>query len=236
MLTIRPLGVGVPRLAKFSSISRRELYSLLVAWVVLGISFSVRYIFRSDVSQLDLVLIFLLTLVLVGSGFLGHELAHKFAAERYGCWAEFKLWTYGAMMALLFAIVSQGSLVFAAPGAVYIASRAGYFGERLDRKSNGIVSVMGPLVNIAAALVFSVALFGTRLLGFPDLVIPTHDPGGFRFLWSGVVLNLWLGAFNMLPIVILDGQKVFSWDKKIWALVTIPLWLAALLALSGFLG
>jgi len=159
MLTIRPLGVGVPRLAKFSSISRRELYSLLVAWVVLGISFSVRYIFRSDVSQLDLVLIFLLTLVLVGSGFLGHELAHKFAAERYGCWAEFKLWTYGAMMALLFAIVSQGSLVFAAPGAVYIASRAGYFGERLDRKSNGIVSVMGPLVNIAAALVFSVALF-----------------------------------------------------------------------------
>ncbi|TMI67486.1 hypothetical protein E6H16_03450 [Candidatus Bathyarchaeota archaeon] len=234
MLTTRPLGV--PRLAKFSSISRRELYSLLVAWVVLGISFSVRYIFRSGVSQLDLVLIFLLTLVLVGSGFLGHELAHKFAAERYGCWAEFKLWTYGAMMALLFAIVSQGSLVFAAPGAVYIASRAGYFGERLDRKSNGIVSVMGPLVNIAAALVFSVALFGTRLLGFPDLVIPTHDPGGFRFLWSGVVLNLWLGAFNMLPIVILDGQKVFSWDKKIWALVAIPLWLAALLALSGFLG
>jgi len=49
-------------------------------------------------------------------------------------------------------------------------------------------------------------------------------------------LNLWLGAFNMLPIVILDGQKVFSWDKKIWALVAIPLWLAALLALSGFLG
>jgi Zn-dependent protease len=234
MSTLRPLGV--PRLARFSTISSRELYSLLVAWIVLGISFSVRYIFRIGVSPLDLILIFSLTLVLVGTGFLGHELAHKFTAERYGCWAEFKLWTYGALMALLFAIVSQGSLVFAAPGAVYIASRAGYFGERLDRKANGIVSLVGPLVNVAAALVFAAALIGTRLLGFPDLVIPTHDPGGFRFLWSGVLLNLWLAAFNMLPIVILDGQKVFSWDKKIWALVTIPLWVAALSMLSGLIG
>jgi Zn-dependent protease len=95
---------------------------------------------------------------------------------------------------------------------------------------------VGPLVNVAAALVFAAALVGTRLLGFPDLVIPAHDPGGFRFLWSGVLLNLWLAAFNMLPIVILDGQKVFSWDKKIWALVTIPLWVAAISMLSGLMG
>lgn len=229
-MTLRPLGV--PRFARFSTLSKRELYSLLVAWIVLGVSFSTRYIFKG-LNSVDVLEIFGLTLVLVGSGFLGHELAHKFTAEKYGCWAEFKLWTYGAVMALLFAIVSQGSFVFAAPGAVYIAARAGYFSEGLDKRSNGIVSIMGPLVNVAAALVFSVALIGTRLLGFPDLAIPVHDPSSFRFLWSGVALNLWLGAFNMLPIFILDGQKVFSWDKKIWALLTIPLWVSAVWVLFG---
>ena len=219
MRTLRPLSV--PRLAKFSTISGRELSSLLVAWVVLGVSFSISYLFNG-VSPIDFAIIFPLTLVLVGTGFLGHELAHKFTAEKYGCWAEFKLWTYGAVMALLFALVSRGTFVFAAPGAVYIASRAGYFGEGLDRKSNGIVSVMGPLINVVAALIFLVALAGARFLGFPD-----PNVAGFRFLASGVSLNLWLSAFNMLPIFILDGQKVFAWDKKVWALLAIPLWIAA---------
>lgn len=194
----------------------------MIAWVVLGISFSLAYLFNG-VSEIDFALIFPLTLVLVGTGFLGHELAHKFTAEKYGCWAEFKLWTYGAVMALLFALVSRGTFVFAAPGAVYIASRAGYFGEGLDKKSNGIVSVMGPLVNVVAASTFLAALIGARSLGFPDLNV-----GGFRFLTAGVSLNLWLSAFNMLPIFILDGQKVFAWDKKIWAVIAIPLWVAAL--------
>ena len=218
-MTLRPMGAS--RLARFSTISTREVSSLLVAWVVLGISFSISYLFNG-VSAVDFALIFPLTLVLVGTGFLGHELAHKFTAEKYGCWAEFKLWTYGAVMALLFALVSRGTFVFAAPGAVYIASRAGYFGEGLDRKSNGIVSVMGPLVNVVAALIFLAALIGMRSLGFPD-----SNVGGFRFLTSGVSLNLWLSAFNMLPIFILDGQKVFAWNKKVWALFAIPLWVAA---------
>src|SRR5207247_9557436 len=43
--------------------------------------------------------------------------------------------------------------------------------------------------------------------------------------------NLWLGAFNMIPFFILDGQKVLTWNRAIWALVTIPLWLATAAAL-----
>jgi len=139
------------------------------------------------------------------------------------------MWTYGAIMALLFAVVTGGLFVFAAPGAVYIASKSGIFGEGLDRKTNAIVSIMGPVVNIAAALVF---LAGLLVAQFENLVVSV---GGFNFLQAGVVINLWLGAFNMLPIFILDGQKVFAWDKKVWALIAIPLWVFAFMA-RGFLG
>lgn len=170
--------------------------------------------------------IFLLTLIVVGTGFIGHELAHKFTAQRYGCWAEFKLWTYGALMALLFAIVTTGNFVFAAPGAVYIASRTGYFGEGIDRKSNGIVSLMGPIVNVVAASLFGLALFTLTFLGFHDLTI-----GGFSFLMQGIRINIWLGAFNMLPIFILDGQKVYTWNRQIWAALAIPLWALTILIL-----
>lgn len=216
-------GLRLLKTPRLSSISAHELTALLIALAVLGLSFSIRYVFPLQTFNLpQYVEILLLTMVVIGTGFLGHELAHKFTAEKYGCWAEFKLWTYGAIMALLFAVVSQGTLVFAAPGAVYIASRAGYFGEGLDRKTNGIVSVIGPIINVVAALIFLAAYSAARLAAFSIIV------GPFNFLTEGIRINLWLAAFNMLPIFILDGQKVFTWDKKLWALLTVPLWVAAL--------
>ena len=207
---------------RISTISTHELQALTIALLVLSLSFSIRYLFPlQTLNIVQFLEILSLTMVVIGTGFLGHELAHKFTAERYGCWAEFKLWTYGALMALLFAVVSQGTFVFAAPGAVYIASRSGYFGEGLDRKTNGIVSVMGPIVNLAAALLF-LAGYGVAHLAGISIVL-----GQFNFFRDGVAINLFLGAFNMLPIFILDGQKVFTWDKRIWALLSIPLWIAA---------
>jgi Zn-dependent protease len=207
------------RAPKLSSISSREFYALSAALLVLGLSFSMRYVF-SGLRPLEVSEVFLLTLLVIGTGFLGHELAHKFSAQRYGCWAEFKLWTVGAIMALLFAVISQGTFIFAAPGAVYIASRSSYFGEGIDRKANGVISLVGPMVNIAAAAIFAIALAGSAALGFGDLVVGN----AFHFLRVGVQINIWLGAFNMIPFFILDGQKVFTWDRKIWAAVAVPLW------------
>ena len=216
------------RAPKLSSISSRELYALIAALLVLGLSFSMRYVF-TGLNPFEVLEVFLLTLLVIGTGFLGHELAHKFSAQRYGCWAEFKLWTVGAIMALLFAIISQGNFIFAAPGAVYIASRSSYFGEGIDRKANGVISLVGPIVNVAAAAIFGIALAASAALGFGDLVIG-HGLHSFHFLRTGAQINIWLGAFNMIPFFILDGQKVFTWDRKIWAAVAIPLW--ALVAIS----
>lgn len=214
------------RAPKISSISGRELYALIAALLVLALSFSMRYMFIG-LKLFDVLDIFSLTLLVIGSGFLGHELAHKFSAQRYGCWAEFKLWTVGAIMALLFAAISQGYFIFAAPGAVYIASRSSYFGETIDRRANGIISLVGPLVNVASAAIFGSALAISTAFGYGNLVIA----GNFRFLQVGVQINLLLGAFNMIPFFILDGQKVFSWDRRVWAAVTIPLWIAAALSI-----
>ena len=222
---------------RLSNISGTEFRALLTALAVLGLSFSIRHLytirsftFPKIVEYLE---IFLLTLVVIGTGFLGHELAHKFTAQRYGCWAEFKLWTYGAVMALLFAVVSQGNFIFAAPGAVYIASRTSYLGEGLDRKTNGLVSVMGPIVNLIAALGFLAAMLGTiATFGVHGLPVV----GDFNFLFEGVAINLWLGAFNMLPIFILDGQKVYLWDRRIWFFLAVPLWIAAFTIPSLLIG
>src|SRR5438034_2549449 len=84
---------------------RRELVALTTAWIVLGISFSTRYMFAWFATPIALLEVFLLSMIVIGTGFLGHELAHKFTAQRYGAWAEFRLWTIGAIMTLVFAAI-----------------------------------------------------------------------------------------------------------------------------------
>ncbi len=41
--------------------------------------------------------------------------------------------------------------------------------------------------------------------------------------YLGSYFNFFLALFNMLPIFVLDGAKVFRWNKLLWAAVFVPL-------------
>jgi len=215
------------RSPRISLMPGREILALSIAWIVLGVSFSMRYLYQPSWWSQPIALfeVFLLTLLIIGTSFLGHELAHKFTAQRYGAWAEFKLWTVGAIMSLVFSVVSQGTFIFAAPGAVYIASRSSYIGDVMDRKTNGIISLVGPVINVAAAAVSAVIYLALLAAGVGAKI------SGFDPITQAILINLWLGAFNMIPFFILDGQKVLTWNRAVWALVTIPLWTATAVAI-----
>lgn len=153
--------------------------------------------------------VFFLVLGTVGLGFILHELAHKYTAIHYGAHAEYRAWTTGLFLALVFAFMSNGSFVFAAPGAVYI------FGH-VTREQNGRISLAGPLMNFALAVFFLALYFFTPV---PKEISAT-----------GAYVNVFLGAFNMIPIFPLDGQKVASWSTRVWAIT-----FAAFIALFFFI-
>jgi len=186
----------------------RELQHLLIAWLILGFCFSVHALFSFSA----FITFFGISLVAVGSGFIGHELSHKFTSQKYGCHAEFRIWGYGLLMALLFAVLSGGRFIFAAPGAVHITSRSKGvgWGQDLTARENGIISLSGPLANIVIAIVF----FAISGLGG---IIGVIGEWGF-------MINMLLAAFNMIPFAVFDGRKVLAWNSKVWAAVTIPVW------------
>jgi len=189
---------------------KSEFRQLVVAWLTLGFCFSVGSLLTPTLFPI----MFAISLITLGTGFIFHELSHRFVARRFGCWAEFRLWPWGLALAVLLAVLSQGRLIFAAPGAVYIVPRSFGWSYGITPKQNALISLSGPLANIAVALFFALS---TGTLGLIGEI-------GYR-------INLWLAAFNLLPFGQMDGHKIMIWKPIIWATVTIPVWLLVFLPL-----
>jgi Zn-dependent protease len=132
---------------------------------------------------------------LLTASFLIHEMAHKVTAQRNGLWAEFRLTTWGAVITLI-SVFTPLRLI--SPGAVMIAGPA-------KRDEVGKISIAGPAVNLSISLIM---LAAASLTGsFPYYVL---------FLWIAS-FNAFIAVFNLIPFGILDGQKIFSWNKLVWA-------------------
>lgn len=141
-------------------------------------------------------------LLVVSASFVLHELGHRALARKYKFHAEYRMWPQGLLLAVVLALATNGAFIFAAPGAVVIMSRADLWGrfQTMSRKTYGIISATGPLINIALSVAFFAAAF---LLNSATLMF-------------GASINAWLALFNLLPLGPLDGTKIFVWDKRVW--------------------
>ena len=191
-----------------------EVRDLIIAFIVISLCFAIVNGGRDANAILSILPI---VMVGVGAGFILHELGHKFVSMKYGYWAEFKLWPQGLIFAL---ITSFFGFVFAAPGAVY--TYANYMTDEI----NGKISIAGPVVNIALALVFlaiATAVYKSAFYSDTSLLI-------FIICSVGYSINSFLAVFNLLPIGNLDGSKVLHWNFGIW-IITIAI--AAIMTLAS---
>ncbi len=182
--------------------SETEIKHLLLAWLALSFAFTVLIKRWMPLGYRESWLaIFILSAITVGSAFILHELSHKFVAQRYGSWSEFRM--EPNMLLLAVVIPFFVPFIFAAPGAVMI------FNPYLTREESGKIAIAGPLMNIALALLF-LPLFIFAPYGI------LNEIGRF-----GVLINTWLALFNMIPASVLDGKKVLAWDKRVYGVVLI---------------
>ena len=179
----------------------------------------------------------------VGTGFLLHELAHKFVAQHYGYRAEYKASINGLGLTAIMALVI--GFVFAAPGAVMIrkvsspSSNSIYeynesddaYWDRLERKVGNEdlwISLAGPMTNIILAAFF----FAMFQLFTTSTVLSGLSPDNIGLLVimtaTALSINLMLAAFNLIPIDPLDGGKIFRGNAMVWMVVALPTILLAL--------
>jgi Zn-dependent protease len=213
-----------------SRIGTSEQIDLLLSWIVLVIAFSV--VGNRRVPGAEVILI---SAVGVGTGFLLHELAHKFVAQRYGYWAEYRANRSGLLFII---IMSFMGFIFAAPGAVIIHKASGTapgpayaysgdpYGDQLERRARREelrIALAGPMANIILTALF----FAVLKSGMVDSRLSVNA-AYFAFF-----INLNLAAFNLLPFGPLDGKRIFEVNRLAWGIVAVPTILMALAVLLG---
>jgi Zn-dependent protease len=178
-----------PKSFRVFGFSKTELKHLAIgALLVMGVGFTYFLTTRADLLGLSILSIaFTLS-------FLLHELAHKFSAQHFNLWAEFRLTMLGALITLLsmflpFKIISPGAVMIAGSGT---------------RETVGKTAIAGPVTNIIlSAICIVIAAFGQPLF----LVV--------------AFINALLAVFNLIPFGILDGWKIFNWNKTVWAIAFV---------------
>lgn len=191
--------------------SINEIKDLLAAWVLIAIAFTILFS-GNDYSLQSLSMSFFISLSTAGMGFLLHELMHKFVAQNYRLWAEFKANYSMLMLAIAFSFLG---FILAAPGTVYIRGNT-------TKEKNGKISLAGPVTNIVLAILFLIPAF-----------IMINEPLSFwKIFWNyGFKINALLALFNMIPAMPFDGVKVYAWNKTVY---TITIVVAALLFFGSF--
>jgi len=184
--------------------SFREIIHLVASLLVLTIAFSYP---STGMEALAIAAIG------VGSGFLLHELAHKFTAQRYGYVADYEASPMGLLMAIGLSVLTKGSFVFAAPGAVMIRGKWTHTEDIYNEpvKEFAYISVSGAVVNLALAVLFYTASLFAVQSGL-----------AYAVLTKSAFINVFLAGFNMIPFGPLDGAKVWRYNPVLWGLVGIP--------------
>jgi Zn-dependent protease len=145
--------------------------------------------------------------------FLLHEIAHKFIAIKLGFPSRFYLDQNMALFSLM-SIFFPIKII--APGAVV------FYGTPSE-ESEASIAMAGPLINI---------ILGGILLGFSFFL--SENWMDFTLLVSKFSFDLAL--FNLLPISILDGAKIYKWNSNVFLVVFIFCLAAWLFHPSGLLG
>jgi Zn-dependent protease len=135
------------------------------------------------------------------TAFFFHEISHKFMAQKYGLWAEYRMFPQGLRLALILGVFTP--VIFAAPGAVMFRGETRNF-------EMGRIAAAGPYANIIIA--------GITYVLYRFVFFETNLGKIFGFI---CLVNALLATFNLLPFGPLDGFKVMRWNGVVWSILLV---------------
>ncbi|MBW2964550.1 hypothetical protein KY363_03750 [Candidatus Woesearchaeota archaeon] len=197
----------VDKWKRYAPLETFEKRGLIITVAVLAFIFSFREwgteTFDVTVGTTNL----LISIVLVAIAMLVHEATHRVIALWLGYRTQFKAWITGLVIGLVVAFVSNGTLVFLAPGQLVFTHlpihRLGKGYYELTYKHLGWVAMSGSIANMLFAVLLKIVYVAT----------------GIGVVQKLMMINIWIAIFDMLPIPPYNGSRTFFGSRYVYVFI-----------------
>lgn len=185
----------VDKTKRFSRFTPAELRNVVVTIVVMAFIVSFR--------NFNIINIFD-ALIIVALSVLVHLFAQRITGLTVGYLSEYKLWTFGLLIAVIIAFISNGAVWLLIPGGIIVhhleGHRIGFHRYGIDILGVGLIALWGSVASMFLAILFKILY-----AAFP-----------LALLQKGMMFNIGFAIFTMLPIPPLNGSRLFFGSRMIY--------------------
>ncbi len=155
--------------------------------------------------------------LIVALSILVHDTGQRLWSLAIGYRLEFKMWTFGLIIALIIAFLSNGNLWLIVPAGFMLhhlaGPRLGWFRYGINYLGQAMVALAGPLSTLMLIILLKVlGAFSTNPL-----------------IQKAIIFNVVYAITSLLPIPPLDGSKIYFGSRMLYAFVLPAIAIATIL-------
>jgi len=207
------------KIKKYYKFTPSELWGFLASIIALSFIISFRAWGRTEFNLITGLFNWFNAALIMILVFIVYVTAQKIAGLSKGTRVEYKVWSIGLLIGILFAFVSRGRIWVLLPGSILIhhlaGHRLGYFRYELGYFAQGMISVAGTIALITLAALFKIvnAFLANSLL---DKII---------------LVCVVMAIYDILPIPPMTGSKLFFGSRLTYAFMFSAIIVAGILLL-----
>ncbi len=197
----------IDKIKKYYKFTAHELKGLIISILVVAFIVSFRDWGTTNFDFLLGIYNFFNAILIVALSILIHDAGQRIWALAIGYRIEFRMWTFGIVLALVVAFLSNGKLWLVVPAGFMIhhlaGHRLGWFRYGINYFGQAMVALAGPLFSLMLVILLK--------------VIHAFYPS--PLLYKAIIFNVVYVITSMLPIPPLDGSKIYFGSRMLYAFV-----------------
>lgn len=160
-------------------------------------------------------------ILIVALSIIIHDTGQRLWGLAIGYRIEFKMWSFGLMIALVLAFVSNGSLWLVIPSGFMLhhlaGHRLGWFRYGINYFGQAMVALAGPLSNFTLIILLKI------------LYALAPNP----LIQKAIVFNAVYIITSMMPIPPLDGSKIYFGSRMLYAFALPAIIIASIMMITN---
>jgi hypothetical protein len=212
----------VYRIRRFYTWKDQELRDIFLS--ILAITFIFAYNDGRDVfSLIHWILNFVKVFIIVFGSFFAYDAGMRLSALSQGFIAEYKMWTTGIGLSLVFTLLTKGEYPLLLVGGLFLHHhkilRLGKFRHGINLMAYGSIAAAGPLANL---LVMTVALALSKQLHILPSIFDTVAR-----------INGYMIIYQLLPIPKMNGIHIFFMSRLAYVFISVTIASYVILSFIG---